>query len=141
MVLYDVFREHVEKINAEGLAIEDAATGEVLVAHPAASTRSPGRGRLRRVHRLREVYTHRAGVRAIRAACRKTTVALTLQNGLGNEEIIRRHFGARANGGWGHLAGGDVPGARAHTPRRQGTDAPRHGGRQEREARGPRAGA
>ena len=30
VVLYDIYKEHVDAINASGLSIEDAATGETL---------------------------------------------------------------------------------------------------------------
>ena len=38
VVLYDVFREHVEAVNRDGLAIEQAGTGELTVCRPRAST-------------------------------------------------------------------------------------------------------
>src|SRR5208283_2550065 len=38
VVLYDIFAEHVEKVAADGLAIEEASTGAVTVARPRAST-------------------------------------------------------------------------------------------------------
>ena len=34
VVLYDVYREHVDAIASAGLAIEEAATGAVTVARP-----------------------------------------------------------------------------------------------------------
>src|SRR5208283_1103873 len=37
VVLYDIFKEHVQKVASEGLAIEDAATGAVTVARPRAT--------------------------------------------------------------------------------------------------------
>ena len=45
VVLYDIFREHVEKVAREGLAIEDAATGAVATSR--APRRAPIRGRAR----------------------------------------------------------------------------------------------
>ncbi|HEY9054178.1 MAG TPA: 2-dehydropantoate 2-reductase N-terminal domain-containing protein, partial [Rectinemataceae bacterium] len=37
VLLYDVYKEHVDAINAQGLSIEDAATGQVQVVRPRAS--------------------------------------------------------------------------------------------------------
>jgi 2-dehydropantoate 2-reductase len=94
VLLYDIFREHVEKVAAEGLAIEDAATGAVTVARPQAST-DPGatEGADVLVIFVKSTATEEAAAQFARRA-RKDAIVLTLQNGLGNEEILTRHFGS-----------------------------------------------
>ena len=94
VVLYDVYREHVEAINAHGLAIEDAATGSVTVAHPRASTEPKSvEGSDVLVIFVKSTSTEQAAAQ-FKAFAGKNTIALTLQNGLGNEAILRVHFGA-----------------------------------------------
>jgi 2-dehydropantoate 2-reductase len=93
VVLYDVYREHVEKITASGLAIEDAATGAVTVAHPGASADPRAvEGSDVLVIFVKSTTTEQAAAQFVPFA-KKDAIVLTLQNGLGNEEIIRRHFG------------------------------------------------
>jgi 2-dehydropantoate 2-reductase len=93
VVLYDVYREHVEKITSSGLAIEDAATGAVTMAHPSASADPRAvEGSDVLVIFVKSTTTEEAAAQFVPFA-KKDTIVLTLQNGLGNEEIIRRHFG------------------------------------------------
>lgn len=94
VVLFDVFREHVEKVCKDGLAIEDAATGDVVVARPRASTEPQSvEGSDVLVVFVKSTATEDAAAR-FKELAGPRTIVLTLQNGLGNEEIIRRHFGA-----------------------------------------------
>jgi 2-dehydropantoate 2-reductase len=94
VVLYDIFREHVEKIAADGLAIEDAATGAVTVARPRASS-DPAAvdGADVLVIFVKSTATEEAAAQFAPRA-RKDAIVLTLQNGLGNEAILGRHFGS-----------------------------------------------
>ncbi|HET6450677.1 MAG TPA: 2-dehydropantoate 2-reductase [Spirochaetia bacterium] len=91
--LYDIFREHVERVASDGLAIEDAATGEVTVARPSAST-DPGaaRGADVLIIFVKSTSTEQAAA-AFAPLAGPNTVVLTLQNGLGNEAVISSHFG------------------------------------------------
>ena len=93
VVLYDVYREHVEKVVRDGLAIEDAATGAVTTSHPLASA-DPGavEGSDVLVFFVKSTATETAAAQ-FAAFAGRNTIALTLQNGLGNEGIIRRFFG------------------------------------------------
>jgi 2-dehydropantoate 2-reductase len=93
VVLYDVYREHVDKISRDGLAIEDADTGAVLVSHPRATTDPRAvEGSHVLVIFVKSTVTAQAAAQ-FEAFAQRDTIALTLQNGLGNEAIIRRHFG------------------------------------------------
>jgi 2-dehydropantoate 2-reductase len=94
VVLYDVYREHVDAVNAAGLTIEDAAGGPPVMAHPAASADpSCVRGADVLVVFVKSTTTEDAA-RQFAPLAGPDAIVLTLQNGLGNEEIIRRHFGA-----------------------------------------------
>jgi 2-dehydropantoate 2-reductase len=94
VVLYDVYKEHVDKINAEGLSIEDAATGQITVVHPKASADPAAvAGSDVLIIFVKSTTTEEAAA-TFEAFAKSGTIALTLQNGLGNEEILRRHFGA-----------------------------------------------
>ncbi len=94
VVLHDIFKEHVAKVTAEGLAIEDAATGAVTVARPQASTDpAAAEGADVLVIFVKSTATEEAAAQFAPRA-RKDAIVLTLQNGLGNEEILKRHFGS-----------------------------------------------
>jgi len=93
VVLYDIDRQHVEAVTIEGLAIEDASTGTVTVARPRASTdpRSVEDADLLIVF-VKSTATQEAAAQ-FAARVRPDVIVLTLQNGLGNEEILKRAFG------------------------------------------------
>ena len=94
VVLYDVYREHVEAVKRDGLAIEQAGSGEVTVASPAASVDPEDvRGSQAMIVFVKSTATEEAAKQFVPYAS-PDTVVLTLQNGLGNEAIIRRYFGA-----------------------------------------------
>lgn len=93
VVLYDVFAEHVLAVRAKGLAIEDASSGAVTVCRPHASTDvADCRNADVLVIFVKSTATEDAA-RAFRDVAGLATIALTLQNGLGNEAILRKHFG------------------------------------------------
>jgi 2-dehydropantoate 2-reductase len=94
VVLYDIFRQHVETVQRDGLEIEDAASGAVTRAHPSASTDpESARGADVLIIFVKSTATGEAADRFSPLAGRDTIV-LTLQNGLGNESIIAGRFGA-----------------------------------------------
>jgi 2-dehydropantoate 2-reductase len=93
VVLYDIFKEHVDKVNADGLSIEDAATGAVSVSRPRASMDSRSlEGADVLVIFVKSTATDQAAAELAPRAGRDAIV-LTLQNGLGNEAILKTHFG------------------------------------------------
>ena len=93
VVLYDVYRDHVEKVVRDGLAIEDASTGAVAMSHPRASADPKAvDGSNVLVFFVKSTATEQAAAQ-FAAFAGPDTIALTLQNGLGNEGIIRRFFG------------------------------------------------
>lgn len=95
VVLYDVFKEHVDKINASGLEIEDAAGGQTILARPRASTDPKAvLGSDIFIIFVKSTATEEAAAQ-FKAFAKPDTIVLTLQNGLGNEAILRRHFGVQ----------------------------------------------
>jgi 2-dehydropantoate 2-reductase len=95
VVLYDIFREHVEKVTADGLSIEDAATGRIVTAHPRASTDpQAARGADVLIIFVKSTATEEAAA-LFAPVAGDQAIVLTLQNGLGNEAIISARFGAR----------------------------------------------
>jgi len=92
VVLYDVNKEHVDRINSKGLAIHSAATKEVKVVHPSAST-DPGAVRNSDIFIIFVKSTITEIVaKQFSEYANENTIVITLQNGLGNEAIIRRYF-------------------------------------------------
>jgi 2-dehydropantoate 2-reductase len=93
VVLFDVYQEHVEKVRRDGLVIEEAATGSSITAHPAASADARSvQGSDVFIVFVKSTSTEQAAAQ-FQELAGSQTIVLTLQNGLGNEAIIRRHFG------------------------------------------------
>jgi len=93
VVLYDVSREHVEAIRNSGLAIEEAGSSEVITVRPAATTDpADTRGSDVMIVFVKSTVTEEA-CRQFAPLAGSGTIALTLQNGLGKEAILRKHFG------------------------------------------------
>jgi 2-dehydropantoate 2-reductase len=94
VVLYDINREHIDAVNSTGLVIEELATGEKITVRPRA-TDDPSQvaGADLFVVFVKSTATE-AVARDFVAHASAETIVLTLQNGVGNEEIIRNAFGA-----------------------------------------------
>jgi 2-dehydropantoate 2-reductase len=94
VLLYDVFREHVEAVRRDGLVIEEAGSSEAVVCRPAASSDpADTRGSDVLVVFVKSTATEEVA-RQFAPLAGPQAIAVTLQNGLGNEELLRRHFGA-----------------------------------------------
>jgi len=93
VVLFDVYQEHVEKVRRDGLIIEDAATDDSVIVRLGASTdpRSVAGSDVFVVF-VKSTATEQAALQ-FKDLAGPTTIVLSLQNGLGNEAIIRRYFG------------------------------------------------
>jgi 2-dehydropantoate 2-reductase len=93
VLLYDIDREHVQAIRKGGLIIEDLASGRTDTAHPAA-TIDPEE--LKGVQFL-VIFVKSAATEAVArqfsVITGERTIAVTVQNGLGNEGILKKHFG------------------------------------------------
>ncbi len=93
VLLYDVNKAHVEKIQKEGLTINDLASGEKLVVHPHASTQQKDvTGSEIFIIFVKSTITE-AVAKQFAPLAGSGTIVLTLQNGLGNERILKKYFG------------------------------------------------
>jgi 2-dehydropantoate 2-reductase len=93
VTLYDIFEEHVRAVAKEGLAIEEASTGAISVARPKASTDPQcARGADVLIVFVKSTTTEEVAAR-FAALAGPASIAVTLQNGLGNESILTRSFG------------------------------------------------
>jgi 2-dehydropantoate 2-reductase len=93
VVLYDVYKDHVDAINRDGLSIEDSATKAVKVVKPRASADPEAvRDSDVMIIFVKSTNTEEAAA-TFKTYAKPSTIALTLQNGLGNEAILRKHFG------------------------------------------------
>jgi len=93
VLLYDINREHVETIRRNGLIIEDLASSGEEVSHPEATTKA---GDLHDVEIL-VIFVKSAATEAVArqfsGITGGNTIAVTMQNGLGNEGILKKFFG------------------------------------------------
>lgn len=93
VILYDIYRAHVDAINTKGLLIEDAATGATTLTHPKASDDPAAvKGADVFIVFVKSTTTEKAAAQ-FKAFAAPHTIAITLQNGLGNEGILRKYFG------------------------------------------------
>ena len=94
VVLYDINHEHVDKINKDGLKIETLATGKIEIVKPRATTEaSDVQGSDILIIFVKSTATDIVAS-TFKSAAGSSTIAVTLQNGYGNEEIIKGYFGA-----------------------------------------------
>ena len=94
VVLYDINKAHVDMINLKGLIIEESTTAEKITAHPAASSNPEDvSGSDLLIIFVKSTATNAVARQFVKYA-KPETIVLTLQNGLGNEDILREHFGA-----------------------------------------------
>lgn len=86
-------KAHVEAIKANGLTI----VGDVQrTFHPEASTEIDGIPRKSLVILTTKAYDSAEAVSGIREFLKKDTILLVLQNGLGNEDVVKKIVGGRA---------------------------------------------
>jgi 2-dehydropantoate 2-reductase len=94
VLLYDIYREHVETIQKGGLVIEDLASGKQEVCHPGATTRAEDLGDVEILVIFVKSAATESVARQFSRITGKRTIAVTVQNGLGNEGILKGFFGA-----------------------------------------------
>lgn len=92
VLLYDINREHIDKIRDHGLIIEEPE-GEEITRPEASSDKEALRGSEVMIIFVKSAATEIV-VRDIKEYIAPETIVVTLQNGLGNEGIIRKHLGA-----------------------------------------------
>lgn len=85
-------REHVDAVNARGLVMRDAEGGERIVA-VAAATDARGISPADLVIVLVKSFHTEAAIEGYKQAVGDNTIVLSLQNGLGHEEVLARAVG------------------------------------------------
>ena len=91
--LFDINREHIEAVRRNGLIIEDLTSGRSETCHPQATTNAE---ELKTAEILLIFVKSAATETVAESFCEITSaqaVAVTMQNGLGNEAILKRYFG------------------------------------------------
>jgi 2-dehydropantoate 2-reductase len=94
VILYDINREHVSAVNSAGLKIETLANGAIEIVRPEA-TDNPERLKSSDVFIVfvKSTATETAAA-TFKPVAGPDTIVITLQNGLGNEEILKKYFGS-----------------------------------------------
>lgn len=94
VMLYDIYTEHVDTVNETGLIIQDAATGEETTVQPSATT-DPAEAAGFDVYIIFVKSTAtEAAAREFEKIAGSDSIVVTMQNGYGNEEILRNIYGA-----------------------------------------------
>jgi 2-dehydropantoate 2-reductase len=91
--LCDIDREHVETIRRDGLIIEDLASGKQETCHPVATTAAEDLEEVQILIVFVKSAATEAVARQFAGITGKRTIAVTMQNGLGNERILKGFFG------------------------------------------------
>ena len=93
VVLYDINTAHIDAITRDGLRIEEASTGESVLVNPAASTDPASVAGAD----FLVVFVKSTATEAVASQflpyTGPETIIITLQNGVGNEDILRSVFG------------------------------------------------
>ena len=84
--LVDIWKDHIDAICSEGLSVEDQ--GEIKTVQVKATTDVASLGKTDLIIFFVKTYHTEKAVRDALALQKEDTIFLTLQNGLGNEEVI-----------------------------------------------------
>src|SRR4030043_744614 len=88
--LVDIWKEHIDTIRSKGLVLEENGKAQPVPIHATTEVASVGKADLVLIF-VKTYHTEKA-VSNAQALQKESTVFLTLQNGLGNEEIICQHI-------------------------------------------------
>jgi 2-dehydropantoate 2-reductase len=94
VVLYDISRPHVEAVNASGLAILELADGKENVVRLKATVVPGDLSDADVLLVFVKSSATAAAARQFAGLAKPDAIVVTLQNGLGNEQILREAFGA-----------------------------------------------
>ena len=94
VVLFDINQAHVDAVNSNGLKIETLATGKVQTVQVKASTNADEvKGSDVMIIFVKSTATEIV-TKNFKPLAGENTIMVTLQNGYGNEDIIKQQFGA-----------------------------------------------
>ncbi len=93
VILYDINKAHIDAINSNGLIIETLATGKTDTVYPEASSDPTAVNGSDIIIVFVKSTATEIVASNFKSAALPGTIAVTLQNGYGNEEILKNHFG------------------------------------------------
>jgi 2-dehydropantoate 2-reductase len=88
--LVDIWKEHIDTIRSKGLVLEEKGKAQPISIHATTEVTSVGKADLVLIF-VKTYHTEKA-VSDAQVLQKESTVFLTLQNGLGNEETICKHI-------------------------------------------------
>lgn len=94
VLLYDIYADHVEAVNSGGLVIQDAATGDEITVHPKATSNPADAGGFDVYIVFVKSPDTEIAARQFKSIAGSDSIVITLQNGYGNEGILRGILGA-----------------------------------------------
>ncbi len=94
VVLYDINKAHVDAVNSNGLKIETLATGDIQTVKVKASSDAADVGGSDIMIVFVKSTATEIVAKNFKQVAGDNTIVVTLQNGYGNEEILKNHFGA-----------------------------------------------
>jgi 2-dehydropantoate 2-reductase len=94
VVLFDINQAHLEAVRTNGLTIEDAASGVAEICRPGAAAEAEELAKAEFLLVFVKSAATEAVARRFAAVAAPGAIAVTVQNGLGNEAILKAHFGA-----------------------------------------------
>lgn len=93
VVLYDINQNHINKVNSQGLVIEELSSGNKYTARPKGTTDPAEAAKSEVLIIFVKSTVTEAAARQFSALTGPDTLVVTLQNGLGNESILKTYFG------------------------------------------------
>ncbi len=93
VVLYDINEEHVQAINSSGMVVEEARSDKTTVSRPQASTDPEAVTGSDVVIIFVKSTATEAVAKQFSSLLGEKGIVITLQNGVGNEAILKRYFG------------------------------------------------
>lgn len=93
VILYDINQNHINKVNNDGLQIEELSSGKKYTARPAATSDPAQAAKAEVLIIFVKSTVTEAAARQFAPLTYPDTLVVTLQNGLGNEDILKKHFG------------------------------------------------
>ena len=94
VILYDINKNHINKVNNDGLAIEELSSGKRYITRPKGTTDPVEAANAEVLIIFVKSTVTESAARQFSALTGPDTLVVTLQNGLGNEDILKTYFGA-----------------------------------------------
>jgi len=93
VVLYDINQNHINRVNNHGLVIEELSSGQKYTARPVATSDPAQAAKAEVLIIFVKSTVTESAARQFSSLTGPDTLVVTLQNGLGNEQILKSYFG------------------------------------------------